>query len=205
MARLENPPFPRGQTGLEIQASSTGSTADLTQYEGKEWWFEDVDPVNKTTRTNQFVKCRVVRNTGTFALRPKRVARFSLAPNANGSFGSQIDGYAAVTAERCYPVDEYLPSGGVGVNDLCWIVTEGPALCLTDLAALGSVIDIGDKVVSQTAATSGATTAGRVVEQVLTGATSPLAVQIMHYIGHAMTARTTNNTDADILVNVGHW
>ena len=205
MARNENPPFDRGSSYYNNFASSTGSTTDGVQLEGKEWMFEDFNPATKTLRSNQYVKCRVVRNTSAGVLLPSRLANLAVAPNSNGAFGGQVDGYATTLAQRAYPIDEFLPAGGVQVNDLFWIVTEGPAMVLTDLAALTGVISIGSKVVAQTAVTSGATTAGRVLLQDLTGATAPLANQAQNYVGHAMTAATTSQTNASILVNVGHW
>lgn len=205
MARNENPPFGLGETFYNIFAASTQSTNDGIQYEGAEWVFEDINPITKVYRSEQKKRCRIVRNVAAIALLPKRLVNLATAPNANGIFGSQVDGYATTLAARCYPVDEFLPAAGAQINDLFWIVVEGPATVTTDLAALTGVINIGDKVVAQTAATSGATTAGRVLKQDLTGATAPLGNQVQNYIGHAMSAATTANTGADLLVNVGHW
>jgi hypothetical protein len=83
------------------------------------------------------------------------------------------------------------------------VVMEGPAVILTDLAgADNNVLNVGTVVVALTGATSGATTAGRVAPQDLTGATALLADQIQNRIGYALTAKTTANTNADVLVDV---
>jgi len=208
MARMENPPFARGETYYNLFASSTQSSSDGTQLEGKAWLFEDIDPINKVARSNQYVTARVVRNISGGTLAPKRLANLAtstLLANGAGFFGGQVDGYSTTTAARGYPIDEFLPSAGVQNLDLFWLVTEGPAKVQTDLAALTGVINIGSRVMAQTAVTSGATTAGRVILQDLTGATAALGNAVMNYIGTAMSAATSSNTGADLLIDVGHW
>lgn len=196
MARDENPPFPRGST--YFGGDSTLIDANVGSHlEGTEWVFEDNDPASMTQRTNRKVTCRIVRNKAATALLPKRLAALK-----DGQ-GGQIDGYARTTAARGYPIDEYLPAAGVAVNDLCYIVVKGPAVVKTSLAGGASNnFAVLDNLVAATAATSGATTAGRVEKQDLTGATQPLADQIQNKVGAACTARTTNNTDSDVLVDV---
>jgi hypothetical protein len=202
MARHENPPFPRGETYYN------GGTIDANNLqgihlEGKEWVFEDIDPATKTARTGRYVRCRIVRNVSGAALLPKRVAKFQ---KSGTNCGARVDGYANVTAEAGFPVDEFLSAAGVPNNDLFWLVMEGPAIVTTSLAAdAGNNFAVGDKLVAATAATSGATTSGRAEKQVLTGATQPLADQIQNAIGRALTARTTGNTGVDVFVEVGKW
>lgn len=198
MARDENPPFDRGSTYFN---GGTVSSTDGSHLEGREWVFEDIDPTNRTLRTSHPVRVKVVRNTSGIALLPKRIVRFE----ADGlDYGARVDGYTRLTAARGYLVDEFLPAAGVPANDLFYIVIEGPAMALTDLAAVDT-ISVGDKLVALTAATSQATTAGRVDQQDLTGATAPLGDQVQNYIGHALSAKTSANTNSDILVYVGHW
>lgn len=205
MARDEAPPFERGQTfynGATIDSGDYGGT----QLEGMEWEFEDLDYSANggvaTKRSNERVRCRCVRNVSGGALLPKRLVTFS----ADEYFGRRVDGYGNSTAEQAYPVDEFLPSAGVPDGDLFWIVVKGPATVLTDLAGgANNVHSIGNPVVSLTAATSGATTAGRVAPIDLTGATVNLGNQVVNWIGRAMSAKTTGNTGADLLINVGKW
>lgn len=214
MARVDSPPFERGQTwynGGTIDSNNLGGL----QHEGKEWVFEDIDLYNsaktgaKPARTNRFVRCRVVRNVSGINLLPKRLVRFQ---KSGVNYGARVDGYTATTAERGYPVDEYLPAAGVVNNDLFWIVVDGPAMILMPIAP-GDIANMteGDPLVALTAATSQATTAGRITNQTFTGSTQTsdytfLANQVENYIGRALSARTTGNTDsAGVLVEVGHW
>lgn len=202
MARNENPPFERGETfynGATIDSSDLGGV----NLEGKEWIFEDKNPVTGVARTGNYVRCRVVRNTNAAALLPKRIVSFE----ADGAeYGCRVDGYATTTAAEGYPLDEYLPTAGLPANDLGYIVVDGPATVLTDIAAAaGNVVSAGGWVVALTAATSGATTAGRAAAQVLTGATAALAAQVQNRIGRALSAKTTANTNADMLILVGKW
>lgn len=201
MSRDENPPFSRGETYYN---GGTIDTADLggLNLEGKEWVFEDADGNTGVSRSSRSVKCRVVRNTAAIALLPKRVARFELGAN---EYGSRVDGYATATAAEGFPIDEYLGAAGVPVNDLCYIVVEGPAVVLSGLTDFGAVVAPGDWLVAITGATSGATTSGRVALQVLTGATAALADQVQNRIGRALSAATTANTNTDLLIHVGKW
>jgi hypothetical protein len=204
MARNENPPFARGETfynGGTIDANDLGGL----NLEGKEWVFEDQNPNADTARSNKYVRCRVVRNTAAIALLPKRLVRFERDASNPDEWGRRVDGYAAVTAAECYPVDEYLPAAGVPVNDLFYIVVEGPAVILTSLSNMTANIDSGGWVVSITAATSGATTAGRINTQDDSGGTTPQSLQIMNRIGRALGAVTTAQTNTDVLIEVGKW
>lgn len=228
MARNENPPFGRGETFYNINAASTQSTSDGTQLEGKEWVFEDINPSTKQYRSGQYVTCRVARNVSGIALLPSRVARFANAPVGNGvtnGYGGQVDGYVNTTPTanfndpnaHGYPIDEYLPTAGVQNNDLFWVVVKGPAGVLTDLASLSPNILIGDFVIGQTAATSQATTAGRVVDiNANTASGTVMAANAALYLGRvisgpAFTASTTggstiaataNNTNASLVIDV---
>ena len=198
MARDENPPFGRGETYY----NGTGATDTAPEnIVGKEWIFEDTNPNTKVVRSSKSVKCRAVRNSSGIALLPRRIAQFSLTA---GSFSHEVTGYTATVAARGYLVDEFLPATGAVNDDVFWIVIEGPAEGITDLAT-ADTIAVGDKLVALTAATSQATTAGRVDLFDATGATLPLANQVMHYLGHAMSAMTSGNTNTAILIDVGHW
>ena len=204
MARDESPPWERGQTyygGQTIDSNNLGGI-DL---EGKEFVFEDIDHSvvgAKPKRSGKRVKVRVVRNVGAAALLPKGLASFV----AGTTYGKRVDGLARTTAAEGYPIDEWLPAAGVPVNDLFYIVVEGPSLVLSDLAAgANNVITAGGVLVALTAATSGATTAGRVAPQDLTGATALLANQVQNRIGVALSSKTTAETNASILIEVKKW
>lgn len=204
MSMLENPPWKRGETFFGI-----GGTADSTSgasLEGKEFWMDDEDLSLSTSgsngvtvlRTNHKVKVKVVRNNGAAALLPKRVVVYETTAG-KASIG-QVDGYTTTTAARgAGVVDEWLPSAGAAVNDLFYIVIEGPTRVLTPLSNMGSDVAVGDQLVAITGATSGATTSGRVTVQDLTGATALLADQVRHALGRAMSSALTNSTNNDLL------
>ena len=208
MARDENPPFERGKTFFGPDATIAAASITETDYLlGKEWIFEDVDysvsTPTKPLRSGRKVRCRLVRNLSATTQYGKYLVTFKASA---GMYDNEIDGMADTTAERAFPVDEFLPSTGVIANDLFWIVVEGPAMCRTPLEASAlNVFTVGDRVVALTAATSGATTAGRLTPIDLTGATALLANQIGGFIGRALSAKTTANTNADVLVSVGRW
>lgn len=198
MARNENPPFGRGETWF----SGTGATTtDPAAVVGKEWVFEDINPVTRVVRSNKSVLCRAVRNVSGISLLPRRLARYK---NSAGSFGLEVDGYTTTLAARGFPIDEFLPSTGVVANDIFWLVIRGPAECITDIAAVDD-INVGDKVVALTAVTSQATTAGRLDLAVFNASTTTQSEAVAHYIGHALSAATSGNTNSALLVEVGHF
>lgn len=196
MARDENPPFERGNTFWGPGNTPADSTSGK-QYEGAEYRFEDINYSNsanvKPVRTELPVVCRVVRNNSSQTALAKQVVKLMATDHG------KINGQCIVEAEGpCVVVDEHLPSGGVLQNDLCYVVVEGPALVTNSSAA--STITAGDRVVAATAATTGATTAGRVKSQDSTGATTPLANNIQNAVGVALS--TTSTTQADVLIYV---
>jgi hypothetical protein len=191
-------PFPRGSTAS--QGLATVDATVLANLEGMEYVVRDEDPATNAQRTGRPVRLRAVRNKTGAAILPKRL----VTGYTSGVVTAQVAGYARTTAVLCRGVvDEYLPAAGCPDNDLCYIVVEGPSLCLTDLAGgANNVINVETVLVALTAATSGATTAGRVAPQDLTGATALLAAQVANAVGLALTAKTTANTNADVLVDV---
>ncbi len=196
MARDENPPFERGNTFWGPGSTPADQTSGK-QYEGAEYRWEDVNYSNsgavKPVRSELPVVTRVVRNASSQTVLAKQVVKLKSTNHG------QIDGQCIVEAEGpCVVVDEHLPSGGCLQYDLCHVVVEGPALVTNSSAA--STITAGDRVVAATAATTGATTAGRVKTQDITGATTPLANNIQNAVGVAMS--TTSTTQADVLIYV---
>ena len=192
MAKYENPPFERG----------TYQTDGFANQVGKLYQHEDVDynqtGGTKPKRSGKYVTVMLVKNNSGFALLPKRLVALSTTAGQVG----QVAGYTRTTAAQGYPVDEFLPSAGVPDGAYFYIVVQGPAMCIVSLSDLAAVVNVGDYVVAITAATSGATTAGRIAAQDLTGATAVLAAQILNRVGRALTARTTANTNSDILLDI---
>ena len=206
MARNENPPFARGETYYNGETIDTNNLGGIN-LEGAEWVFEDVHASTGVARTGRPVRCRVVRNSSGINLLPKRLAKFE---DGALEHGSRVDGYAinsaANTPEAGYPIDEYLPAAGVPTNDLFWVVIEGPATVITSIADLtAAVLGIGDWAVAVTAATSQATTAGRIITQLLSGATAPLAANVQNRVGRALSGAVTTSTATDVVLDVGKW
>lgn len=185
-----SPPFPRGAT------FGAASTTDGQYLIGQEWEFTDHNPNTGVKRSARKVRCKAVQNLSGGALLPKRLGRLKA-----GTQG-YVDGYTRVEGEQGFPIDEYLPAAGVASYDIFWVVVEGPATVKTDLAGF-TALTIGDTLVppsrlyAQTAATMGATTAGRVIL-----AAGTTASQNTNFLGPALSACTSQGYDVDILCNV---
>lgn len=197
----------RGQTLLSGNANRTLTSTMGADREGSMMTFDDVDPTAttgaKTKRSNRQVTCMLVRNAAAAALLPKYVVKWKA-----GKRNLQVDGYTCITNESAAGVvDEFLGSAGVAVNDLFWLTVKGPTLIKTPLEGdATNVIALDDILGALTAATSGATTAGRVgvvaLTTTVTGTTNgALGNAIYNSFGRAMSAKTTANTNADVLVD----
>lgn len=192
-----DPPFALGQT-----LGTTGANDSLVGISGSygDQWvgavkeFTDVNPVTGQIRSNRRKVCIAVRNASGGALLPKRVVRFSLTA---GKLLSEVDSYVAVDfEERVGVVDEFLPASGVANGDVFWVTIDGPTEVATGLASVA--MSVGDRVVAQTAATSGAPGAGRVTAHALAGTSPGTAVQGI--IGYALSSAATAATPL-VLIN----
>ncbi len=212
-----DPPFNRGET---IYKGTTIDPNNLMapQLEGRVYDFPDEDFSTtvagaKNLRTQRKVTCMVVRNVSGGNLLPKRLVTPVVGSGTGTDFLGRVDGYACLTNAYAFPVDEYLPSAGVVNNDLFYVVVAGPAKVLLPLAGtdFNGNVAVGSILVALTAATSGATTAGRAAVVNTTGSTqtadySFILNATVNYIGRALSAATTGNTNADMLVDVeGRW
>lgn len=198
----------RGQTLLSGNANRTLTATMGADREGSTMDFDDVDPTASTgarqKRSNRRVTCILVRNEAAAAVLPKFIVKWK-----SGQRGHQIDGYSCITNEAAAGVvDEFLGSGGAAVHDLFWIAVKGPTLIKTPLEGdATNVIGLDDLLGALTAVTSGSTTAGRVLVNALT-ATSTATTDgkagavLMNSFGRALSAKTTANTNADVLVDV---
>jgi len=203
MALFEDLPFERGTT---FYNGGTIDTADLpTHLEGREFVVNDIDPASstngtKTARTGKKVRLRIVRNSSTIALLPKRLVKYDTSA---GALGGRVDGYTTVTADDwAGVVDEFLPSAGVPANDYFYIAVAGPTNCLMPLSNLASDVARGDRLVAITGATSQCTTSGRITAQTMAFTEAVLGNQVQNVIGRALTAKLTSNTGDDILVDL---
>lgn len=189
---MENPPFPRGTT---FGSGATVAATDGPQYEGKEYFFPDVNPNNPGSfRSNAVVRCRVVRNNSGVAINAKKICKLDKGGAANEDNYSKVSGLTATAADKGYPADEYLSSAGAAANDLFYVVVNGPATVTSDSAGATNFA-VGQVVVP------GATTTGSVVTQDTTQVGANLFNQINNAIGKALQA--VNAVSTDLLVDVG--
>jgi len=187
-----------------------GNTVDTADYggihiEGSIRRFKDYDYVADTTmlklRSAAMNTCVLVRNVSGINLLPGRAARWQAAMR-----GRRVDGYTTtLAAEAAGIVDEWLPPAGVPNGDLFWLLIDGNTLLRTDLAGdTGTDFSEGDILIAATAATSQATTAGRLRQADFDTAITGLLLgnQIANRIGRAMSANTTAQTNRQLLAQV---
>lgn len=205
--------IPRGKgwhnTGTAIASADYGGV----QYEGTVRVFGDfelntnaLEPLRR--RSPGDVVCVLVRNVSGFNLLPGRLVKW-----AAGYRGKRVAGYANVDYEEVAGVvDEFWPSTGVPDGELFWLVVKGHTLVKTSLAGNAqNNIAVGDILTALTAATTGATTAGRVQPRALpfsaTETTDGTMTKVLtNFIGKAASAKTTAQTNNDLLVELDcHW
>ena len=195
MSKDETPPFPRGGT-LFAGSPTSGDVVSGGNFCGKEWRFEDT-----TYNTNMYVTVRAVRNTASINLLPSRMCSFDPAYPMNA-----INGYTDVSYAPGVVLDEFLPTAGVVPYDIAFVILEGPTLMLTALdGGADNVISFLDPIAAITAATTGATTAGRVATANTSGSTTSQRDSLLNVVGRALSAATTGNTNKLLLVNANRW
>lgn len=133
MSALDSDPwFGRGQTlGVD-------STADGTQVVGTERYFVDTNPITAAVNSNVPVKCIAMRNTGSGTLTAGQVVK-----GKTTALLSEVDADATVDSPIVGVVDEYL-SKAVAINDVFWLVVNGPTTADSDGAITqGSFVSVG--------------------------------------------------------------
>jgi hypothetical protein len=183
---------------------SGGTPSSIGQSVGLEGYIQEFKDEVRTgngvlsQRSGQVTKAMLVRNVSGFALLPGRSVAW-----ATGYRGRRVNGYTATTAQEVAGyVDDKLPSTGVADDDLFWLLRKGPALIKTPNAGgAGNVFAEGDVLVALTAVTTGAVTSGRAAV-LATAATTNTALAIVNKIGRVMSAMTTAQTNADMLVDL---
>lgn len=175
---------------IELGATSDNSTGAWDRVLGYEKVFANPNGIGKNTY-------RLVMNDSGIALGAKRAVTYK-----SGSIGKKVDGYIRLEADPTAGiVDDTIPSTGVPDDHVFWLFQEGQTLASTSLAADGgNLLPADTNLVGATAATSQATTAGRVKAADFTGATAVLAAQIVNSFGKGISAKTTANTGVDILI-----
>lgn len=200
-----------------------GRTIDTANYEGidregETKIFEDLvwtgSTGSKSSRTNaRQVTCRLMRNVSGVTLYAKQLVQVD-PTNPN-----RITGRSTVLFQQdVYPIDEFLPASGVPNGDMCWVVISGPAKVLTPMTGAefnAASIAAGDPIGAAT--TNGGSTAagstapaGRVAAPSYPNValtTSAQYAQIVRdvrgVIGIAMSAMTSGQTNADLLIDIG--
>lgn len=216
MSRNNDLPFERGSTfyaGGTIDSNNLGGV----QHEGMEKLVEDIDlgnttPGAKPSRSGRIIRIRCVRNMSAAPLLPKQVVQL------DKTNPGRVVGTVGTTGDAGKPVDEFLPAAGCPQYDLCWIVVNGPAMVKTPMTGAlfgGADIAAGDVLTaasSNAGSTATGTTAaiGRVAiiaPNAATDATQTKAAVNLaaRLIGCAISAKTTGNTNADILIDVGEF
>jgi hypothetical protein len=183
-------------TGPNRTADATGTTSKAI--EGIVKVFKDLDygstyAPTRAPRSGGECRCILVRNASGIALTPGRVVTWKSTMQ-----GKQVDGYARLDQADIIAgvVDEWLPAAGVADDDYFWLVVKGP--CLVKKALDGTTVAKDDYVVATTAATSQATTAGRIAALVSTSNQTFAMSQALNRLGVAMSTSAT--TAADVLV-----
>lgn len=195
----------RGQTIYRGVTPPSTFTQDTTSLEGTLQAFKDVEPSTtgvgaKTYRSNRDVICRLMRNHSGATLYGKR-----LVTHQSGYWNKRFDGYATLdnAANVAGVLDDHLSSEGCVDHDMAWVVVNGPALVKTPLGAdATNVFSEGTLLLALTAATSQATTAGRVQPFYDTSSVTVATNQIKGILGVALSAKTTANTNVDILCDI---
>lgn len=151
------------------------------------------------------IRAVLLRNTSGFTLLG---GRLGLLDTTAGYGGVQnVVGYAAALAPfGVVVIDPFVDANGIVDDDLFWGIIQGPVLCKTPIAgaSFNGDVAVGNKLIGVTGTTTGATTSGRVGNASLANATSAQSAfdQACALVGRALSARTTGETNADILVEV---
>lgn len=199
----------RGRTWY---AGETIDTANLTgtQLEGKAVVFKNADPSAPTAlRDQQDVEGIIVRNMSGIALLPGMIVQWK-----SGYRGTRVDGYVRTTAQNAAGVvDDFLPSAGVPHGDLFVLITKGPVLLKTAYDNTPWTVDITDGALlyAMTAAASTSTAASQNAGRAIPWGGTFSAAQttdgtagniLANSFGRAMSAKTTAQTNANLLANV---
>ncbi len=205
----------RGSTWYNGGTIDTNNLAGL-EAEGATKVFEDINWAAtglKTVRTQaRSVTCRLVRNMSGVTLYAKTLVV------VDPSNPNRVTGRARVLFEEAYPVDEFLPATGVPHGDLFWIVLSGPAVILTPMtgAEFNAVSIALNDFIGAATTNGGSTAAGSTVPAGRAAGLVPVNValttntqylQLLRdattYVGRAMSAMTSGQTNSNLLVDVG--
>jgi hypothetical protein len=130
-----DPQFARGMTLGGGWKAVTFAEYPFKNVVGVEKVFTDVDPRLGLNLTNRGVRCIALRNRTGATLLPGQLVAFSV---------DEAIGLATATDLQVGVVDEYLPPSGCKVDDVCWVVTNGPtAITTAATPARGDKLGVG--------------------------------------------------------------
>lgn len=199
-------PLPFDENTTRDALAADGTTRLYDDEDGKEFIVSDHDwsltansQGGRSVRSAFLRRIRLVYNASAISLLAKMLVQFQ---TTSGKFGRYIIGYQNNLAGYAFPVSEWctsIPSGHQG-----YIVTGGPAMCINSATAdVGAHVDAGTRVAAESAAASThSTTAGRVRTPGYAVTEAVLANVILNNIGFALSAKTSANTNTDLLVLV---
>lgn len=201
----------RGQTHYNGRTIDTNNYGQSVALEGVLGEFPNTNPTLsggiRVRRNGGKVYARLVRNVSGTTLYPGRAVCF-----ASGYEGRRVDRYARVTAEAVAGVvDDHYSSAGIPNGDLFWIIYKGQVLHKTPSDGDGLQFAVGDHLYALTAvvaAATASTTGGRpkpwtsftfTAAQTTDGSGGKI---IANRYAICLSAKTTNNTEADMLVEM---
>lgn len=199
-------PMPLGET-----LTGTDSDGNLINSEnlGRVYCFDAVQLDNtsaKTNRSGKPIMAVLLRNTSGATLYGKMLGRCT--ETAGKALITTVDGYTTVLAnEKCVLIDEGLATNGVANNAIFWGIISGQVIGKTPMAGAefnATGIAVGDNLVAATGSTTGATTSGRIGGYALANNTDAAGAfkQSVYKIGEALSARTSGETNSDLLINL---
>lgn len=202
-----SPPFALGEV---LQGKDSDNALINSHWLGAEYTFPVPNPSgdlrgNKTRLTGKTVTAVILRNTSGGTLLGKRIGR--LERTAGYDPVQSVDQYAIVLAEKgIVIIDSWLDSNGVPDDYLFWGIIKGPCEVLTPVAGAGfnaAAIAVGDLLVAATGATSNNSDYGRIAGFALANNTDAAGAfsQSRNTVATALSARTSGNTNAALLVN----
>lgn len=215
MAKLDSCPFELGTTLKGTDADGNLINGEVL---GRKYTFNSITTTTPSSgvrklHTAEPLTVMALRNRSGVTLYGKRWATLDVA-TAGLTGVTDVKGYADVLAEgHCVLIDEFIATNGVADKDIFWGVVEGVATTLTSETGAGfngaDIAVSGDLVAATAASSTGAATGGRVTNVSFTNATAGNSSNgydgyrmAMNHLGTALSARTTGETSADLLMRV---
>jgi hypothetical protein len=204
-----NPPFALGTTyrGLDDDSNEINDDFMGMIYQHQSPVLSSVSGV-RDRNAERFISAVCLRNDSGVVLFGKRLAQFELT--AGLSVVERADGYPIVQAQKgLILIDPFgtIPTDGVPIDDLFWGLFEGVCIARTPFTGAAFALDIavGAQLVSSTInSTSQNSNAGGLgnftVQDTLNN--TEVYAMVNNHIAVAMSARTTGETNADLLVNL---